>query len=392
MPGMLWAMALLSSAVFAQTNTDVFLIPLEIDGATKKVGVARNISNNPGYDNQPSFYKDEIVLFSSNRNGQTDIASYNPNSKEKLWLTDTPGGSEYSPLKIPGKNRFSAIRLDEDGLQRLYAYPFEKGKVKELIPGLKVGYHLWFNPDIIVYTVLIENRMDLVVANLKKKTQYTVYKNVGRSLHKIPDSQLVSFISREEQGFMIRSLDPISGASQPIIELPDGVQDYCWLPDGTIIAGQDNRLLEYQPGQSETWKQFHQFIRPDIGNISRIAVNSPGNLLALVAEASAEIPVQAQLEAYNARDIDKFLEPYAEDVEVYDYPDQLRYVGKETMRKNYDSFFRSTPDLYCELKNRIMIGDKVIDEESVTANGRIFHAVAIYEIKNGKITKVMFVR
>jgi hypothetical protein len=117
-----------------------------------------------------------------------------------------------------------------------------------------------------------------------------------------------------------------------------------------------------------------------------------GNRLAIVAAESSEIPVQAQLEAYNARDIDKFLEPYAEDVQVYDYPDKLRYVGKEIMRRNYDSFFRSTPDLHCELKNRIIIRDKVIDEESVTANGRIFHAVAVYEIKDGKISKVMFVR
>ncbi|MCX2720255.1 nuclear transport factor 2 family protein [Lentiprolixibacter aurantiacus] len=392
MPKKIWVFALLSSGLFAQTNTEVFLIPLEITGGKKMVGVARNISNNPGYDNQPSFYNDNVVLFSSNRYGQTDIAGYTRNKKEKTWITDTPGGSEYSPLKIPEKNRISAIRLDNDGLQRLYSYPLEKGKEKELLADLKVGYHVWFDEDIMVCSVLIEDRMDLVVANIKKNTRYTVYKNVGRSLHKIPNSQLVSFTSRDEEGFAIRSLDPVSRANEVITELPEGVQDYCWLPDGTLIAGQQNRLLEFQPGESAEWSQFHRFIRPDIGNISRITVNSKGNLLALVAEASSEIPVQEQLEAYNARDIEKFLEPYAEDVQVYDYPDKLRYVGKETMRKNYSAFFRSTPDLHCELKNRIIIQDKVIDEESVTANGRIFHAVAVYEVRNGKITKVMFVR
>ena len=51
-----------------------------------------------------------------------------------------------------------------------------------------------------------------------------------------------------------------------------------------------------------------------------------------------------------------------------------------------------TPDLHCELKNRIVIRDKIIDEEYVTANGRIFHAVAVYEVKDGKIVKVMFVQ
>ena len=388
-----WLVMLVTSGLFAQTNTEVFLIPLEITDGQKKVGIAQNISNNPGYDNQPSFYNDNLVLFSSTRNGQTDIARYARNRKEKSWITDTSGGSEYSPLKIPGKKRVSAIRLDEDGLQRLYSYPLEKGKGKtmKLLPDLKVGYHVWFDPDIIVCTVLTENRMDLVVANLRKKTNYTVYKNVGRSLHKIPNSQLVSFVSKDENGRFIRSLDPVSGSSEVITKLPDGVQDYCWLLNGTLIAGQKNRLLEFQPGKSAEWQQFHHFLRPELGNISRIAVNSLGSHLAIVAEASVEFPVQAQLEAYNARDIEKFLEPYADDVQVYDYPDKLRYVGKETMRRNYSSFFKSTPDLHCELKNRIIIGNKVIDEESVAANGRIFHAAAIYEIKDGKIVKVMFV-
>jgi hypothetical protein len=388
----LYLLVLLCSGLFAQTNTEVFLIPLDISGDKKEVGVAQNISTNPGYDNQPSFYNDNVILFSSTRSGQTDIAGYMRNKQQKIWITDTPDASEYSPLKIPGKKKISAIRLQNDGLQRLYAYPFEKGKAKELIADLKVGYHVWYSEDIIVCTVLVEDRMDLVVADLKTNTRYTVYKNVGRSLHKIPNTQLLSFISREGDNYTVKSLDPVSGASQKIVELPDGVQDYCWLLNGTMIAGQGNLLLEFQPGKSNEWQQFHQFIRPEIGRISRIAVNSLSTRIALVAEASSEVPVQAQLEAYNSRDIDKFLEPYAEDVQVYDYPDKFLYQGKELMRKSYSSFFKTTPDLHCELKNRIIIRDKVIDEEAVTANGMLFHAVAIYEVKDGKITKVTFIR
>ena len=44
---------------------------------------------------------------------------------------------------------------------------------------------------------------------------------------------------------------------------------------------------------------------------------------------------QRQLNAYNLRNIEAFLEPYAEDVEIYTYPDKLNYKGKEQMRKNY---------------------------------------------------------
>ncbi|CCH56478.1 amidohydrolase [Fibrisoma limi BUZ 3] len=103
---------------------------------------------------------------------------------------------------------------------------------------------------------------------------------------------------------------------------------------------------------------------------------------------------QRQLNAYNARNIDAFLEPYADDVEIYAFPDKLQYKGKETMRKQYSGMFERTPILHCELVNRIAVGNTVIDHESVTfaADQAPVKAVAIYKIENGKIAKVYFAR
>jgi len=62
------------------------------------------------------------------------------------------------------------------------------------------------------------------------------------------------------------------------------------------------------------------------------------------------------------------------------------------MRKGYSDWFARVKDLRAYIKKRIVIGNKVIDEEQVTANGQIFNAVAIYEVENGKITKVTFIQ
>src|SRR5690606_26342169 len=56
-------------------------------------------------------------------------------------------------------------------------------------------------------------------------------------------------------------------------------------------------------------------------------VYDPGEIL----NNSPEDLAQRQLNAYNLRNIDAFLEPYAEDVEVYQYPNTLQFKGKETM-------------------------------------------------------------
>ena len=49
-----------------------------------------------------------------------------------------------------------------------------------------------------------------------------------------------------------------------------------------------------------------------------------------------------------------------------------------------------TPDLNYKLLKRIVYKNKVIDNELVNANGIARIAVAIYTMKNGKITSVTF--
>ncbi|MDB2384981.1 nuclear transport factor 2 family protein [Polaribacter sp.] len=103
-----------------------------------------------------------------------------------------------------------------------------------------------------------------------------------------------------------------------------------------------------------------------------------------------EALAQEQLDAYNKRDIEAFLKPYADTVKVYRFPNTFMYEGIENMRKRYTTFFENTPDLHCKLENRIIFKNKVIDHELVTVNGKQRKAVAIYEIKENKIVTVTF--
>ncbi len=378
--------------LFAQTNTEVYL--LDIKTVDRKIELVnpRNISNNEGYDNQPSFYDGETIVFSSTRNGQTDIARYDIKADSISWITDTPQGSEYSPLKIPGRNSISAIRLDTTGLQRLYEYSVWDGSSTVLLKDLKVAYHVWYDKDRIVLSVLNDYRMDLVVFDLTDGSHRTIQKNVGRSLHKIPSSNLVSFISKEGNPWEIRSLNPVTGEVQKITDMYEKTDDICWLSNGTIIAADNQVLVQIDPKNQKEWGRFLRLEKKEISNISRIAVSPNGKYMALVFEQSAEAIIQNQLNAYNDRNIEAFLNTYSEDVQVFNFPDELRFKGRANMREQYTDFFSNTPDLHCEIKNRIVIGNKIIDEEYITMNGTNFSVVAIYEVENGKIAKVTFIR
>jgi len=411
---------------FSQSNTEVFLFDLETNYSKIELQNGKNISNNEGYDNQPSFLDDRYIVFSSQRNGQTDIAKYDTRYNAKIWINFTEGG-EYTPLKIPNKNEVSAVRLDKDTTQRLYSYNLSNGKSTMLINDLIVAYYTWFNEKTIVSAVIENDDLNLYVTNIQDGTSIKYATNVGRSFHKIPNSNLVSFISKEnENQWQIKSLNPLTGAIKIIANTMQGAEDICWVNGKTILSGKDNILYKLTLQKDNNWKKVADLSSNGIVKITRLSANNDFSKLLIAGDISSETEttiddstntepndsetttpdtnnsntniteveaiVQRNLEAYNGRDINAFMKDYADDVKLYSYPNKLQTEGKEAMKKSYKEWFERVPDLRAYVKKRIVIGNKVIDEEQVTANGKIFNAVAIYEIENGLISKVTFIQ
>lgn len=117
------------------------------------------------------------------------------------------------------------------------------------------------------------------------------------------------------------------------------------------------------------------------------------SLYAQTDTISPETLAQQQLDAYNGHNLEDFLKPYAEDVKVYTFPNKLNFEGKTAMRERYQ-FIEQTPDLHCKLVNRIVQGNTVIDHEEVVVSKERppFHAIAIYNVKDGKIAEVYFIQ
>lgn len=379
---------------YSQANTEVYLFDLDMSNGNAPLSNPKNISNNHGYDNQPSFWDDDTVLLSSTRADQTDILRFNINQgSTSSWITNTPTGSEYSPLRIPGENAISAIRLDLDGLQRLYEYDIKTGE-SEAISDLKIGYHVWYNDHVLVCTVLVADRMDLVVINLDNGSQHTVYKNVGRSLHKIPGTDLVSFISKgssKNELWQIKSLNVTNHVTDTVLTLIDPVEDMVWLPNGALLIPNDNRISLYNPKVGDTWKDFQVFDKDQVFKISRMAVNPSGTRLALVTEISPKEIVQRQVDTFNKRDLDGFVSCYAENVLAQRFPNDTMYVGKAKMFSNYERFYANTKNAKVEVVKRITLGNKVIDEEITMVDGRQGHQVALYTVEGGLITSMTFI-
>ncbi|MCW5517037.1 nuclear transport factor 2 family protein [Muriicola sp. Z0-33] len=391
MKNYLFLLLVCSLQLAAQPNTEVYLANLKGQETTIVLSDLKNISQNEGYDNQPSFLDNNTLLYAATRNGQTDILNYNLQTGEKKWLSNTPDGSEYSPLKIPSQNAVSAIRLDKDGKQLLYSYDLSTGKSEVLIAQKKIGYHVWHSANILVATVLVDNRMDLVVINTSDMTTRVYQKNVGRSLHKIPNSNLVSYISKQNETWQIKSLDPVNGTTKDLMALPPGIEDMVWLQDNTALVAKGSAIARSNPENTGQWELFHSFQEKEINNLTRMAISPNQQFLALVSDAAPDLIVEKQVTSFNAADLEAFVICFSEDVLVRNYPTDTLYVGSKRMTDSYRRFMDNNPDAKVEVTKRIIIGNKVIDAETGTKSGQINKQVAIYEVNNGSISSMTFI-
>lgn len=111
----------------------------------------------------------------------------------------------------------------------------------------------------------------------------------------------------------------------------------------------------------------------------------------LIFAQTPEELANEQLEAYNNRDIEAFLGSYSDSVKVYNDQGEMLYEGKEIMRAQYGNMFVNTPDLNCNLLNRIAVNNTVIEHEEVTfGEGRKIYAIVMYKVADNKIQEVYF--
>lgn len=106
--------------------------------------------------------------------------------------------------------------------------------------------------------------------------------------------------------------------------------------------------------------------------------------------------VQAQLAAYNARDLEAFLACFADEAEATELgalaPAQ---IGKAQLRERYGELFEKSPALHCHVLNRTAFAHVVIDLEHITGRHGTsgdYQVLAIYEVRDGLIRRVHFVR
>lgn len=271
---------------YGQTVSEILLFDMKVKKGHIILSNTVNITQHKGYDNQPSFHPDQPIIYYSSfdDSSRSDIKYYNYKNKKTFNLTNTKD-REYSPTVTPDKKFISCIIQRENGVQDLGKYPIESGNPELLINNLKIGYHAWVTKDKLLLFVLGDsNTNSLHYYNLPDQSDSVIAINIGRSLHKIPGQQAMSFVQKvsEKEG-LINRLDLITGVITTITSTLQGQDHIAWLQNNILLTGNGTKLFSFQIGIDKEWQLV--IIEGDVSvvkGISRLATNTGNTKLAVV--------------------------------------------------------------------------------------------------------------
>jgi WD40 repeat protein len=269
-------------------DTEIFLAPLE---PGVNVGRPVNITNSPGYDNQPSFTPDGAsVLFTSIRGGgtQTDIYRFDIASGKTSQVTRTPE-SEYSPTVTPDGAHISVIRVEADGTQRLWRFTLQGTQPELVLERVKpVGYHAWADDHTLALFVLGQPAT-LQLADTRSGSATEIARGISRSVQRVPASGTISFVDRDEDGsLMVRELDPKTRAVTTIVAAVAGAKeaDLAWTPGGQLLMAEKDVLYGYRR-DATAWTRIADLAALGMHGVTRLAVSPKGDRIAIVASGTA---------------------------------------------------------------------------------------------------------
>lgn len=264
-------------AVADPVGTDIWVAELLDSGRRLRVGTPVNVTDRPGYDNQPFFLPDGsgLLYTSIDVDGQTDIHLYEFERARSRRLTRSVE-AEFSPTPMAGGG-FAVVRVEADARQRLWRFD-DRGREAELLLAdiEPVGYMAWLDENRVAVFVLGEPPT-LQLVDVRDGSVRELLRSVGRSLHPVPGEEMISAVHKvSDEEWNIVAFDGEGGEPVWLAEALLPSEDFAWTADGQLIMGRGAKLYVRRPGEGQEWVELADLSAHGIEQISRIAV-SPGN-------------------------------------------------------------------------------------------------------------------
>ena len=104
-------------------------------------------------------------------------------------------------------------------------------------------------------------------------------------------------------------------------------------------------------------------------------------------------PVEEHIQAYNERDLDRFVACFSPDCVMEDARGEVLARGQADLRARFGRVFDENPELHCEVVHRARVGEYVVDEERVTGRvGGEQCGIVVSHVRGGVIEHMRVIR
>ena len=262
-------------------ESEIWLADVRIKEGNIFFGAAKNITNAIGYDSQPFFLNDSILLYTHiGEDLQADIYQYHLKKKANSKFTNTKE-SEYSAKLLPNNNGISVVEVEQDSAQRIWTFDLNGNKGKVYVPKVdSVGYYAWLNDTSFAAFILTEPP-SLQICNTHNNKTKTIATNIGRCLQVSSFGNLY-FTSLEKDSVRWLCRTENNGSITKLIEFYNGVEDFVISKNNLIFCCKDG-MIYYSDNQFNLgWRLCGNFDAMGVKNINRIALSPDNKRIALV--------------------------------------------------------------------------------------------------------------
>ena len=110
-----------------------------------------------------------------------------------------------------------------------------------------------------------------------------------------------------------------------------------------------------------------------------------------MADRTPEETMQANLAAYNAKDIAAFTATYAAEAKFCKIDGAVLLADRDAITAFHQKFFEGNPGAHCEILQHVVMGPFVIDQQHIVVEGRPpMNVMLVSEVRDGLIVRASY--
>ena len=345
-----------AATLHAQINdSEVWVGSLDMSQGRFVVSNLMNISKHPGYDNQPAFFPDGKLVFTS-QIAPLDETGHAVQAVIHDFATGAstpiPGALGFSPT--PAAN--GSLMLLRDGHVVLHDASGKESQLTETKED--AGYFTRFDEQTWVLYMNDKQRR-VAIYDPKTKALDTMALGSMTAPFRIPGKRAVSFVAVEPfpvpegatpaRTVLLRQLNlgDRQVTTLATISFPTS-GSHVWTSRGTLLMASGHTIYEWNPAKPDDWRVAATFDDSELQGLTRIAISPRGDRIALVSTPRDETIIRDSRAASNAalasHNAAAFAQLLKDDATIVTASGKV-IQGRAEIQKEIESRWKSQPNL-----------------------------------------------